>query len=124
MAAEAGREPFPPLAVAGVSGLPDQPRCQARAKVVRRPGIPEFEDGFRRASRQSEVIETIAAELEGETLGGEIVARRQAPGGYPEFLYRPPDATRSIGLGHASSMVTELAPMVLFLRDGMAWATR
>ena len=77
------------------------------------------EDGFRRASRQSEAIEAIAAELEGGTLGGRIVARGQSPGEYPEFLYRPRNATRNINFGHASSMVTELAPMVLFLRDGM-----
>ena len=77
------------------------------------------EEGFGRASRQSDVVDAIAAELENGTLGGEIVARRQSPGGYPEFLYRPPGATRNIGLGQASSMVTELAPMVLFLRDGM-----
>ena len=77
------------------------------------------EDGFGRASRQSEVVDAIAAELENGTLGGEIVARRQGSGGYPEFLYRPPNATRSIELGQTSSMVTELAPMVLFLRDGM-----
>ena len=76
-------------------------------------------DGFRRASRRSEVVETIAGELEEGTLGGEIVVQRQLPGGYPEVLYRPRNATQSIGLGQVSSMVTELAPMVLFLRDGM-----
>ena len=78
-----------------------------------------YEYGFRRASRESEAVETIAAELEDGTLGGKIVARKQFPSGYPEFLYRPAKATRDINLGHASSMVTELAPMVLFLRDGM-----
>lgn len=77
------------------------------------------EEGFRQLPRQSEVIETIAGELENGTLEGQIVALRQSPGGYPEFLYRPPNATRNIDLGLASSMVTELAPMVLFLRDGM-----
>ncbi len=77
------------------------------------------EGEFRQAPKQPEVIETIAADLEGGTLGGEVVARRQSSGGYPEFLYRPPNATRDIGLGQASSMVTELAPMVLFLRDGV-----
>ena len=76
-------------------------------------------DEFRGASRRSEVVQTIAGELERGTLEGEIVVRRQSPGGYPEFLYRPRNATQSIGLGHVSSMVTELAPMVLFLRDGM-----
>lgn len=76
-------------------------------------------DGFRRASRRSEVVQTIADDLEGGTLGGEILVQRQSPGGYPEFLYMPRNATQSIGLGQVSSMVTELAPMVLFLRDGM-----
>ena len=77
------------------------------------------EEGFRRASRRSEVVRTIASELEDGTLGGEILVERQLPGGYPEFLYRPRNATQSIGLGQASSMVSELAPMILFLRDGM-----
>ena len=77
------------------------------------------EDGFRRASRGSEVVQTIAGELEDGTLGGEILVQPELPGGYPEFLYRPRNATQSIGLGQASSMVTELAPMVLFLRDRM-----
>ncbi len=77
------------------------------------------EDGFRRALRCTEVVQTIAGELEDGTLGGEILVQRQLPGGYPEFLYRPRNATQGIGLGQVSSMVTELAPMVLFLRDGM-----
>lgn len=77
------------------------------------------EDGFSRASRRSEVIQTIASELEDGTLGGEILVQRQLPRGYPEFRYRPKNATQSIGLGQVSSMVTELAPMVLFLRDRM-----
>lgn len=76
-------------------------------------------DGFRRQSERSEAMEAIAAELEGRTLDGEIVAEQPSLGGYPEFLYRPRNAARSIGLGQASSMVTELAPMVLFLRDGI-----
>ena len=76
-------------------------------------------DGFRRTLRRSEVVQTIASELEDGTLGGEILVQRQSAGGYPEFLYRPRNATESIGLGQVSSMVTELAPMVLFLRDGM-----
>ncbi|MDE0159487.1 MAG: AAA family ATPase [Candidatus Dadabacteria bacterium] len=77
------------------------------------------ENGFRRAARRSETVQTIAGDLENGTLGGEILVQRRLPGGYPEFLYRPRDATQNIGLGQASSMVTELAPMVLLLRDGM-----
>ena len=77
------------------------------------------EDGLRRASRRSEAIQVIADDLEERTLDGEILVHRQLPGGYPEFLYRQRHATKSIGFGQASSMVTELAPMVLFLRGGM-----
>ena len=77
------------------------------------------EDGFRRGSRRSEVVQTIASELEDGTLGGEILVQRQSPSGYPEFRFMPQNATQSIGLGQVSSMVTELAPMVLFLRDGI-----
>ena len=77
------------------------------------------EDGYRLAARRSEAVQTIASELEDGTLGGKIHVQRQLPGGYPEFFYRPRNATRSIGLGQVSSMVSELAPMILFLRDGM-----
>ena len=77
------------------------------------------EDGIRRVSPGWEAVEMIAGELEDRTLGGEIHVHRQSRGAYPEFLYRPRSATRSMGLGQASSMVTELAPMVLFLRGGM-----
>ena len=77
------------------------------------------EDGFRRAARGSECIQAIADDLEGRTLGGEVVAQQQSAGGYAEFLYRPRNAKQSMGLGRVSSMVTELAPLVLFLRNGM-----
>ena len=75
------------------------------------------EDGYRRVSRRSEAVQTIAGDLESATLEGKILVQQQLPGGYPEILYRPRNATRSMGLGEASSMVSELAPMVLFLRD-------
>ena len=77
------------------------------------------EVGFQRAARGSECIRAIADDLEGGTLGGKVVAQQQSAGGYAEFLYRPRNAKQSIGLGRASSMVTELAPLVLFLRDGI-----
>ena len=77
------------------------------------------EDGIRRTSPGWEAVEMIADELEDRTLGGEILVHRQSRGAYPEILYRPRNATRSIGPGQASSMVTELAPLVLILRGGM-----
>ncbi len=77
-------------------------------------------DGFHRTSRSSDIVREIAGELENGMLGGEILVERQSPDGYPEFRYRPRNATRSMGLGEVSSMVAETAPMVLFLRDGVA----
>ena len=77
------------------------------------------EDGLGRASKRPQVIQAIADDLEERTLGGEILIQRQLSGVYPEFLYRQRNATKSIGFGQASSMVTELAPLVLFLRGCM-----
>ncbi|MYA59651.1 MAG: AAA family ATPase [Chloroflexi bacterium] len=77
------------------------------------------EEGFHRSTRRSAAVVTIAGELEGSALEGEILVQRQSRGGFPEFRYLPRAASQSMGLGQASSMVTELAPLVLFLRDGV-----
>ena len=58
----------------------------------------------------------LAARLEQETLAGRIRSRRPTPGGYPEFVYRPRGTKQDVRLSRASSMVSELAPVVLFLR--------
>ena len=58
----------------------------------------------------------LAARLEQETLAGRIRSRRPTPGGYPEFVYRPQGTKQDVRLSRASSMVSELAPVVLFLR--------
>ena len=63
----------------------------------------------------SDEMSGIAAVLENEVLHGEIEARRPA-GGYPNFRYRPQGADRTLRMSQASSMVSELAPLVLFLR--------
>ena len=58
----------------------------------------------------------IAKALENEVLQGEIEVIRPAPEGYPEFLYHPKKTTETLRLSQSSSMVSELAPLVLFLR--------
>lgn len=63
----------------------------------------------------SDEINGIAAVLEDEVLRGEIVINRPA-GGYPEFRYRPQEAKQALRMSQSSSMVSELAPLVLFLR--------
>ena len=61
-------------------------------------------------------IRRVAEQLETELLEGKIVVKRPTPEAYPEFLYRPEQAEEALRMSHSSSMVSELAPLVLFLR--------
>lgn len=58
----------------------------------------------------------IAEALENEVLRGEIEVRKPAAG-YPEFRYRPQKTEQALCMSQSSSMVSELAPLVLFLRS-------
>ncbi len=62
-------------------------------------------------------IQAIADALEADVLSGKIEVRKPTPQGYPEFLYRAEDMETEIRLTRASSMVSELAAFVLFLRS-------
>ena len=61
------------------------------------------------------VLGNLADALERDTLAGRIGARN-LPGGYTDFAYRPLGTKQDISLTRVSSMVSELAPVVLFLR--------
>ena len=61
-------------------------------------------------------LDEIADALESGTLEGRIRTLRPLPDGYPEFVYRPNKAGRDIRLNQASSMVSELVPVVLLVR--------
>ena len=97
-----------------------------RAGFERIPQIPTFSGGvadfmqrlilYDEDETASEVIAEIAGALENETLSGQILTTRPATGGYPEFVYRPHATDNDIRLTRASSMVSELAPVVLFMR--------
>ena len=63
----------------------------------------------------SDEMSGIAKVLEDEVLRGEIEVRKPAAG-YPEFRYRPQKTEQALRMSHSSSMVSELAPLVLFLR--------
>ena len=67
-----------------------------------------------------EEIEPIAKKLENELLGGEIGVNRPTPEASREFLYHPDQAEAGLRMSHSSAMVSELAPLVLFLR-GIVW---
>lgn len=57
----------------------------------------------------------IAARLEKDVLGGEVRVE-PSESNYPQFLYRPRGWTGDLALMRSSSMVSELAPLVLYLR--------
>lgn len=58
---------------------------------------------------------TLPYRLEKEILHGGIIGRSSATD-YPDFYYRPEGWKREIPLMNSSSMVSELAPVVLYLR--------
>ena len=64
-------------------------------------------------------MQKIADQLENEALAGRILTTKPLPGSYPEFVYRPQNTEQNIRLARASSMVSELAPVVLFLRGAI-----
>ncbi len=57
----------------------------------------------------------LALDLERNVVGGDIRIASN-PVGYPEFLYRPYGWERDMQLANTSSMVSENAPVVLYLR--------
>ena len=63
---------------------------------------------------RDEVLQELADVLQLETLAGQIGTRTK-PRGYADFAYRPHGTRQDIRLTRASSMVSELAPLVLFL---------
>lgn len=74
---------------------------------------------YKEGTSDKHVMETLAAQLEDDTLAGRIQAKSPSPAGYPEFVYRPSISSQDIRLNRVSSMVSELAPVVLFLRAGV-----
>ena len=65
-------------------------------------------------SSDSKIIQ-LSKTLESDVIGGQIVSA-SSQSGYPVFLYQPSDIKEDIRLTQASSMVSELAPLVLYLR--------
>ena len=70
---------------------------------------------YKERNGSSNRINRVAERLE-ELLDGKIEVKRPTSEAYPEFLYRPDQAEEGLRMSHASAMVSELAPLVLFLR--------
>ena len=61
-------------------------------------------------------FEEVAAEVESSILNGSIVTEETSLVNHPVFYFRPKGWRVSIPLMNASSMVSELAPLILYLR--------
>ena len=70
---------------------------------------------YKENARPNDGLNQIANTLTSDVLAGQIIMN-PSPTGYPEFLYRPQETGQDIRLTRSSSMVSELAPLVLFLR--------
>ena len=70
---------------------------------------------YKEGARSDDGIKLLADALESDVLDGQIIMI-PSPTGYPEFLYRPQGTEQDMRLTRSSSMVSELAPFVLFLR--------
>lgn len=64
----------------------------------------------------SDEMLNIAKALENEVIHGKIEVNRPSEVAYPEIFYRPQNTKEKLQISHTSSMVSELAPLVLFLR--------
>ena len=67
------------------------------------------------SQREGDVERTLARNIEKDILQGEV-SMGGTPVGYPEFFYRPNGWKDDLRLMNTSSMVSELAPVVLYLR--------
>ena len=72
---------------------------------------------YKKRRGSSSSIRRVAEQLEMELLEGKIEVKRPTLEAYPEFLYRPDQAEEALRMSHSSAMVSELAPLVLFLQD-------
>jgi hypothetical protein len=104
-------------------------RLATRAGLQRLPEIPTFSGVmadfmerlilFQDQRKGSKPMESLAQQMEKGVLEGQIRTSRTSSEAYPEFVYHPQGAQGDIGLTRTSSMVSELAPVVLFLRGVM-----
>lgn len=67
-------------------------------------------------SRDRNSIGQLATELERRLLGGTIRNRSVSSDQYPDFVFVPNESEKQLSISRSSSMVSELAPIVLFLR--------
>lgn len=62
-------------------------------------------------------IHSIADKFEELILGGKIESYSEIADGYPEMYYHPNGSSKKFTLSQSSSMVTELAPIIVFVKN-------
>ena len=70
----------------------------------------------RMGAADDQPLPEIGARIEETILGGSVHIERTDLIGFPQFMYRPKGWRKALRLTNASSMVSELAPVVLYLR--------
>ena len=100
----------------------------SQAGLHREQRLPEFSGviadflqvlvnlGEKKYRHQSKKNMELANRIQTEMLGGTIEVESSAVG-YPDFYYKPAGWNTTMPLMNASSMVSELAPVVLYLRE-------
>ena len=73
---------------------------------------------YKESEEPDEGMKNLAEAIESAVLAGQILMK-PTPSGYPEFFYSPREMGETVRLTRAASMVSELAPLVLFLRSGI-----
>lgn len=66
--------------------------------------------------RETSTAEELASELERDLLGGTIQNRGSSSRQFPDFVYVSNESEQEMRMSRSSSMISELAPLVLFLR--------
>ena len=107
--------------VAGIiRNTPTAGRDQSSARPVLTGVLADFlQEMFeidRMRSRDGDPMPELASQIEEAILGGSVYFQRSDVLGYPDFMYRPKGWDEDLRLTNASSMVSELAPVVLYLR--------
>ena len=76
----------------------------------------KVKDDFRESLQPSSNETELGGRIEKLILGGKIRVEKSSVTGYPTYKYRPNGWKRDLALANSSSMVSELAPIVLYLR--------
>lgn len=70
-------------------------------------------------SQENNPVKEMANELERKLLGGTIKNLGESKSQYPDFVYVPDKSDKQLRMSRSSSMVSELAPLILFLRQSV-----